>query len=158
MISIPNIYRIIVGHRFRTSGNDLLVKTRWVRSVAIAKRRRLDMIIHSGNQTLEVLKPAHTEYDLLKDIAKAISTSASAFPNLSSFILYEEDSDTLETFEIGDANDNAVDVMTTTCTNDTISFNPSGTLSETCEIAIKNTRTNGQVTLKLYKGGQTILR
>ncbi len=159
MIGIPNFYQIMVGHRLRSSANDLLTKTRWIRTIAIAKRRQLDMTINETARTLTVNKPAHTEYDMLKDIAAAMLAAADPDnPDLSSFVLFEEGSQDLGTFKIGDADKPGYDVMATTCPSETLSFNPSGTLSVTCNISITSSDTGATFTLKLYKGGQITLQ
>lgn len=157
LISLPNIPPIIAGHRVRSSANDLLTKVRTIRSVAISKRRQLDMTIDTTEHLLKVEKPKHTEYDLLKDIALAISTSSEAYPNLSSFILYEEDAETLEEVHVGDKRRNGIDLMETDCPSNKVSFNPSGTIQSTCTITITNKKSSGKYQLTLYKGGQIVL-
>lgn len=162
LVSLPNIPPIIAGHRIRSSSNNLLSKMRSIRSVSIAKRRQLDVVLDIDNDqhiyVLKVEKPAHTEYDLLKDIAEAISTSSATYPNLSSFILYEEDSQSLEEIDLSaDRRQHGIDKMATDCPNNKISFNPSGTLKDTCTIRLGNKRSNTQYHLRLYKGGQIVL-
>ncbi|PID58318.1 hypothetical protein CSB45_04425 [candidate division KSB3 bacterium] len=157
MIATPNFYNIMRKHRLRSSANDLLSKARWVRTVAIAKRRQLEMTIHDGsNPSLTVKKPKHTEYNLLKDIAGALLQTHLADP-LKNFVLFEEAANTLGSFTIGDKDKPGYSSMTTNCPAKTISFSPSGTLSATCNISIISD-TGASYTLELYKGGQMILR
>jgi prepilin-type N-terminal cleavage/methylation domain-containing protein len=158
LTSLPNIPPILAGNRIRSTSNNLLSKMRSIRSVAIAKRRQLDVVLDTDNYVLKVQKPAHTEYDLLKDIAEAISTSSATYPNLSSFILYEEDSQTLEEVKLGtDTHRSGIDKMETDCPSKKISFNPSGTIQDTCTIWLKNKRSTTQYELRLYKGGQVVM-
>jgi len=159
LVSLPNIYKIIMMHRIRSSATELLTRARSVRRLALTKRRELQMIVDTEEHTFRVEKPGHTEYDLLKDIAGAILASSETYPNLTAFMLYYENATSLElNVHIGDANNDGYDNMTTTCINKTVSFNPAGTIEPTCSFTLTNSQIDTQYELRMYKGGQIILK
>ena len=168
VISLPNIYKIIMMHRIRTSANDILTKARFTRSLAIKSRRQLLWTINAAEQSLSLMKLGHTEYDLLEDIADAVSKGETLDDE---YILYEEKGgqvcnttwnnalvpdSTCEYYLGGSPSKNGIDVdiefEPSNCNQ--IKFYPSGTLQSTCTIIIKNTSLNRQHRILLYKGGQ----
>lgn len=165
LISLPNIFKIITMHRIRTSANDVLIKARFVRELAIKTRRRLNMQFTDDTESFYIQKMGHTEYDLLKDIATAISKAQPI--NTDEYILYVEKGGficpstwanallpdaTCEYYVGGSLMKNGVDTLTSDC--DPIIFNASGTIDSTCTITITNTMLNRQYDIMLYKGGQ----
>lgn len=167
LISLPNVYEIIQMTRIRTATNDLLIKIRAVRTLAIKSRRELRLYIDKDSQSLYVKKPGHTEYDLLKDIATAVAKGES----LDDYVLYVEKSGDIclsswdeSRFEdescqyyIGRNKDvNGVDNITfdddAACS--VIVINPSGTFRSTCTITLENTRLQRTHKVAIYKGGQ----
>jgi prepilin-type N-terminal cleavage/methylation domain-containing protein len=168
VISLPNIYKIIMMHRIRTSANDILTKARFIRSLAIKSRRQLLLSFDGVEQSFSLMKIGHTEYDLLEDIADAVSKGQSLDDK---YILYEEKGgqvcnttwnnalvpgSTCEYYLGGSQIKNGIDAdiefEPSNCNQ--IKFYPSGTLQSTCTITIKNTRLNRQHKILLYKGGQ----
>lgn len=166
-IATPNIQKLIIMNRLRSTSNDLLIKVRYIRSLAIQARRELDIVLDLNNQSFKVERPSHIEYDLMEDIAGAVAKGQ----DIDELILYEEHSldplicmtdwnvSQVETspcnYYFGRSKqNNAVDSFTSTCPNDKIIFNPSGTVQSTCEATIKNNRLNRSYTLTIYKGGQ----
>ena len=170
LISLPNISKIIMMNRFRSSANDMLIRSRFVRDLALKTRRQLNLVITPANQSGSIQKPAYTEYDLLQNIAEAIRKSETI---TDKYILYEEKGgkvclahwneyavppgNTCEYYLAGIKPNNAVDDFSTTCPLNRVSFNPSGTFEDTCAITVKNNTLKRQYTLTLYKGGQTML-
>jgi prepilin-type N-terminal cleavage/methylation domain-containing protein len=169
LIGLPNYTRIIMMSRLRNSSNDLLMKMRHARSLAIKTRRQLNITLNSGNQSFSLRIPGHTEYNLLEDLAKAVTDNALTD---SKYILYieksgsmcvdswnesrvsDEDCD-LGYYVGGNPDKNGIDSdLTTTCTGPIV-FNPSGTFDETCEITIQNKlMIDRSYTIKFYRGGQ----
>lgn len=140
----------------------------------------------AGNpkQTVRIERPAYTEYNLLQNIAEAVrKNEIPAVGTPSRYVLYEEKGGTLcvaqwaeylvlttdgkcEYYFAGIPPNNGIVppsgeaplVMTDCPANNTIVFNPSGTLDATCNITIRNIKLdNRKFTLTLYKGGQTRL-
>ena len=172
VISLPNIFKIIMMHRIRTSTNDVLIKARFIRSLAIKSRRQLVWDLNLQEQSFTIIKTGHTEYDLLEDIADAVSKGQALDDE---YILYEErggqvcnttwnnaliSGSTCEYYFGGSQSKNGIDadivVEPTSC--DEIKFYPSGTLQSTCKIMIKNKMLDRQYTILLYKGGQIAIK
>jgi hypothetical protein len=172
VISLPNIFKIIMMHRIRTSTNDVLIKARFIRSLAIKSRRQLVWDLNLQEQSFTIIKTAHTEYDLLQDIADAVSKGQTLDDE---YILYEERGGQVcnttwnnalvpdsicEYYFGGSKSKNGIDadivVDPTSC--EEIKFYPSGTLQSTCKITIKNKMLDRQYTILLYKGGQIAIK
>lgn len=171
LISLPNIYQIIQMNRIRTSANDLLIKVRYARSLAIKTQRELTMTVNLPQESLSIFKPGHTEYNLLADIAGRILSNQALDDR---HLLYVEKSGKIcvstwnnarvssESCEyyIGDSRkNNGVDEVTSTCPNNQIVFEASGVLRDaTCSFQIKNQRLDRSFTVVVYKGGQVVLK
>lgn len=174
--SIPNIPPIIANHRISTSGNDLLIKIRSVRRLAMNMRRKLIMEFDVDDRSFQVIRPEHVEYDLLKDIAGAVEQGVD-FTSDNQYVLYKEEGgdtvlcmaewaelqiqDTTSTtcrYAVGRKKGSGIDEMSTDCPIQRITFNPSGVIESTCSVSIKNNLVDRQFTLKVYKGGQVLLR
>lgn len=172
LLSIPNIYKIIMMHRIRTSANDVLLKARFVRSLAIKSRRQLVMNIDAVEQSFNIMKIGHTEYDLLQDIADAVSKGLSLDDE---YILYVErggqvcnttwnnalvPDSTCEYYLGGSQTKNGIDddLVFGPASCSQIRFYPAGTLQSTCKITIKNEMLDRQYTILLYKGGQMAIK
>jgi hypothetical protein len=114
------------------------------------------------------MKIGHTEYDLLEDIADAVSKGETLDDE---YILYEEKGgqvrnstwnnalvpgSTSEYYLGGSQSKNGIDAdiefEPSNCNQ--VKFYPSGTLQSTCTITIKNTMLDRQYRILLYKGGQ----
>ena len=173
VISLPNIFKIIMMHRVRTSANDVFIKARFIRSLAIKTRRQLVWNLNKNEQSFTIIKTGHTEYDLLQDIADAVSKNKTLDDE---YILYEErggqvcnttwnnalvPGSTCEYYLVGSKSKNGIDadieVDPASCGNE-LRFYPSGTLQSTCEITIKNEILDRQYTILLYKGGQIAIK
>ena len=173
VISLPNIFKIIMMHRIRTSTNDVLIKARFIRSLAIKSRRQLVWDLNLQEQSFTIIKTGHTEYDLLEDIADAVSKGQALDDE---YILYEErggqvcnttwnnalvPDSTCEYYFGGSKSKNGIDadivIEPSSCGNE-LKFYPSGTLQSTCEITIKNEMLDRQYTILLYKGGQIAVK
>lgn len=172
VISLPNIYKIIMMHRIRTSANDVLLKARFVRSLAIKSRRQLVLNINAAEQSFNIMKTGHTEYDLLQDLADAVSKGKALDDE---YILYVErggqvcnttwnnalvPDSTCEYYFGGSQTKNGIDadLVLDPGSCSTIRFYPAGTLQSTCKITIKNVMLDRQYTILLYKGGQIAIK
>jgi prepilin-type N-terminal cleavage/methylation domain-containing protein len=179
VISLPNIFKIIMMHRVRTSANDVFIKARFIRSLAIQSRRELVWAIDKGEQSFTIISLGHTEYDLLQDIADAVSKGKTLDPADSAadeYILYAEKGgqmcntkwnnalvpdSTCEYYFGGSRNKNGIDadiVIEPSSCGSEVKFYPSGTLQSTCQITIKNEMLDRQYTILLYKGGQIAIK
>ena len=179
VISLPNIFKIIMMHRIRTSANDVLIKARFIRSLAIKTRRELVWNINKSEQSFTIIKTGHTEYDLLQDLADAVSKGKTLDPAdtaADEYILYVEKGgqvcdttwnnalvpdSTCEYYFGGSQSKNGLDadivIEPSSCGNQ-LKFYPSGTLQSTCNIIIKNEMLDRQYTILLYKGGQIAIK
>lgn len=169
LIGLPNYSRIIMMARLRASSNDLLMKIRHVRSLAIKTQRELHMSFNLPNQSFMLRKPGHTEYNLLEDLATA---SADGSLGNDKYILYVEKGGGVcvdnwnearvsqekceDGYYIGGGRKkNGIDTdLVTDCPSNTITVNPSGTLGETCDINMTNKWLGRTYTIRLYRGGQ----
>lgn len=172
VISLPNIFKIIMMHRIRTSANDVFIKARFIRSLAIKTRRQLVWDLNLPEQSFTIIKPEHTEYDLLQDIADAVSKGQTLDDK---YILYEErggqvcnttwnnalvPGSTCEYYfgESQSKNGIDADIVVDPASCAEIKFYPAGTLQSTCKITIKNEMLDRQYTILLYKGGQIAVK
>lgn len=183
LISLPNILGIMQMNRFRTSANDLLVKVRYARSLAIKARKRITMIIDLNQESFRLIKPGHTEYDLMKDISGAVSAGIALDDR---YILYVEKSGAICVnswnnsqvssgacaYYIGETQrNNAVDQVISAApavlpcaagpqpNTVQLEFEPSGILNQpTCTIRLTSTQLNRSHDLTVYRGGQITLQ
>ena len=101
VISLPNIFSIIQMNRLRTSAGEMLLKTRFVRDLAIKSRRQVKLVIDPGvagnpKQTVRIVRSDYTEYNLLENIAEAVrKNEIPAVGTPSRYVLYEEKGGTL---------------------------------------------------------------
>jgi prepilin-type N-terminal cleavage/methylation domain-containing protein len=170
LVSLPNVFAIIQMNRFRSSANDLLIKTRFVRDLAIKSKRQLNLALNTTNQSLSIRNPGYTEFNLIQDIAAAV---AKGQPLDDRYTLFEEKGGSVcwagwndylvpgtacEYCVGGSKKTNAIDELSVAPTGcNPLIINPSGTFDSTCTVTIKSTRLKRQYQLTLYKGGQMTL-
>lgn len=168
-ISVPNITQIIRMNRIRRTANDLLIKARYARSLAVSTRRELSMNLDLINESFSLYKEGHTEYNLLEDIPGAIARGQTLDDQ---YILFVEKggsvcvstwnsarvtTDSCEYYFGESRFHNGVDQVITDCPLP-LQFEPSGVLNATCSIRIRNDSLDREYELKLFKGGQMVLK
>jgi prepilin-type N-terminal cleavage/methylation domain-containing protein len=178
MISLPNIYKIIQMNRIRSSCNDLLIKIRYARALAIKTHREMRITLNLTKESFTLFKPGHTEYDLLKDaeIASAVASDTQTLNDRQKLFIEKSgrvcvtswggsqiSSGACEYYVGESARNNGIDTFTSTCPAGTnagevvLTFEASGVVSATCSITMQSTKVKNTYTLKMYKGGQMVL-
>ena len=160
-IAVPNFGGFIENRRIDTYNNQLIAQMRSVRSLAIAKGRRLALKFDTSSKSFSVKKLRHVQWNLLSDINEKIAKGAD-FNTLVSdkdLVIFDEaalDIPEWQNVKITDSPKDGVQKMEINFSDYSVIFDPSGTVEiKSGGVAtIKIIGKYKNFLISLYKGGQ----